>query len=471
MKRRFSLDLLGAGFLRSYVAIVLGIIAVALALDSLLLWFGPGGASTEGRDRHAHSFALIDALVLTGAGGDARDHDIGYGVQALRQRLPDIEAALGLPVAVLDMADFAGLEASRQALEQGEIVPLFDQRDREVLYRRIPDSDHVLALGPLAPEGRGRTLTELLVITAYYVLVAIVVLLWIRPFYRDLAALRRASAQFGKEDFSTRIALPASSGILPVAQSFNAMAARIQHLVSAHRELTSAVSHELRTPLARFKFSLQMLGGKLSAEKQQDYLQSMKQDVLELESLTDELLSYARLSERNLELRLDRVDLGTWLRRQVDQYSGGGVRIEHRFESLRQDGDTQLVMDPDLMARAVHNVLRNCLRYASEVVTMEARLMADTAELRICDDGPGIPQDMRERVFEPFSRLDTSRDRQSGGHGLGLAIAQRVLQRHLGGIRVEDHCGGGACFVLWWPCTTILYNSPTTSDSNRRADR
>ena len=106
---------------------------------------------------------------------------------------------------------------------------------------------------------------------------------------------------------------------------------------------------------------------------------------------------------------------------------------------------------PDLVARAIHNIIRNGLRYAQSEINVYARLSADSVQISICDDGPGIPESMHERVFEPFSRLETSRDKQSGGYGLGLAIAARILQRHRGSIRVENSAPHGACFKLEWP--------------------
>jgi len=291
---------------------------------------------------------------------------------------------------------------------------------------------------------------ELVLILSYYFLVAFILFLWIRPFFRDLSVLRGAASEFGREDFSTRVTVPASSSILPVAQSFNAMAERIQYLISAHKELTNAVSHELRTPLARFKFSLEILAKTDDPEKKRRYLENMKVDVQELEALVDEMLSYARLAQANLRVeRLD-VDLRTWLQQQVEQYEDGPVTLQYSFATLDRENGYTASFNPDLMARALHNVLRNCLRYAKSSIAIYAQISQHKVEIRICDDGPGIPPDKFESIFEPFSRLDTSRDKRSGGYGLGLAIARRILQRHDGDISVTNSEPEGACFTLRW---------------------
>ena len=113
--------------------------------------------------------------------------------------------------------------------------------------------------------------------------------------------------------------------------------------------------------------------------------------------------------------------------------------------------DTTVAFNPDLMARAIHNIIRNCIRYADSRVDVSCQVSGSEVSVCICDDGPGIADTDRQRIFEPFARLDTSRDRQSGGYGLGLAIAMRIMQRHGGQIHVESNDPHGACFVLRWP--------------------
>lgn len=428
-------------FLRSYLAIVLGILFIALALDGLLAWLVPEPAGGSA-GAYGGSFALMQQALSETPGHSLEE--------AFKARQEAFSHALGAPVTLYRKADFAGLEAFEAGLREGAIISLYDTGDRETLYQEIPHTERVLAVGPLPRSGSSARNLEFLVITSYYFLVAFIVFLWIRPFYRDLSILRAAATEFGRNDFSSRVELPPGSSILPMAQSFNTMAERIQYLVSAHRELTNAVSHELRTPLARFKFSMEILAKTDDPVKKEKYLANMKDDVQELESLIDEMLSYARLSEDNLRLDLVEVNLKAWLQGVVDTYAGESINIQYSFSTLDPDNNYFASFNPDLMARAVHNVLRNCLRYAQSAIAISAQLSDTEALLKICDDGPGIPPDKQESIFEPFSRLDTSRDKRSGGYGLGLAIARRILERHKGSIKVTNSAPNGACFTLRW---------------------
>lgn len=433
-------------FLRSYVAIAVAILLIALALDGIMVWLTPEQQTTNAMI-YGPDLLLLDALL----GEHAAQENLTGAFAALR---PQLEQTVGVPVALYELRDFANQAELLTALRSQDVVSMFDSDGGELLYHQNPDSGFILALGPLTTAMTSDGYGETLVIIVYYVLVAVILFLWIRPFYRDLSALRLASSQFGRDDFSARVEVEPGSSIRPVADSFNKMADRIQYLVTAHRDLTNAVSHELRTPLARFKFSLEILHKTKEPEKKADYLASMKTDVQELEELIDEMLTYAKLGEENLQFAQTEVPLDNWLEQQVSQYKDGDVPILFQFYTIKAGDSTKVNCNPDMIARALHNVLRNCRRYADSAIRVSAELSEQFARIRICDDGPGIPNDMHETVFEPFSRLDTSRDRQSGGYGLGLAIAKRALQRHRGTIHVENNTPRGACFVLQWPRTT-----------------
>jgi signal transduction histidine kinase len=422
-------------FFRAYVAIVVGIVLVALLLTLLFNSTNEDNQEAVLAAQYTPVFRLLQRELANIA-----PEDIGG-------QLAFSMADIGIPVSVVELDAFAGADELESSSDT--IHVFYDNDDAPMLYQRIPGTRLLLAVGPLPRDGQSGWL-DVLVTSAYYALVALILLLWIRPFYRDLSHLRSAAAEFGKEDFSTRVQLDAKSNIFPVAQSFNAMADRIEYLVSAHRELTNAVSHELRTPLARFKFSLEILARSTDAEKRQQYLDNMKADVVELEQLIDEMLSYARLSEQNLLMKLVDVDLRQWLQQELTTYANAAVSVTCSFAVQPSNADYRCTFNPELMARALHNIVRNGLRYARSMISVHAQLNGETVTIRICDDGPGIPPDMHEKIFEPFSRLETSRDKASGGYGLGLAIAARILQRHQGRVSVANCEPNGTCFTLAW---------------------
>jgi signal transduction histidine kinase len=434
MKQKFSTFF----FVRSYVAIVLAIVMLALLLDTLL--------ATRAEDNAEAELVALYAPLFSVLASNAE----GLETSAIADRIADITADWSIPVRVLPLADFAGFNTLAAPDDHDNVHLFYDSDSAPMLYQLLPQTTLVLALGPL-PAHQKATAFESMAIAAYYTLVALLVFLWMRPLYRDLSQLRSAAAEFGKQDFATRIELNPKSSILPVAQSFNAMAARIEYLVSAHRELTNAVSHELRTPLARFKFSLEIVARSNDVSRQQNYLNSMKADVAELESLIDEMLTYASLTEQNLLLNLVEIDLRSWLQQELAVYANLDILVTCSFANQPSAGDFRAALNPELMARAIHNIVRNGLRYAVSTINLHVNLNADKICIRICDDGPGIPAEMHDRIFEPFSRLETSRDKASGGYGLGLAIASRILQRHEGTIRVTNCEPKGVCFVMQWP--------------------
>ena len=423
-------------FIRAAAALAGGIILVALLLDLLLLALG-GGNQVDVNNYRAE-FALIDTVL---AGNDP--------VEEFLDRQVEITAALGVPVNLYNRNEFAGLDADNAALSNGDIITLYDNAGQAIHYKLLPGTDRLLAIGPVPqPDLDGPS--PRLVSWIYYLLVGLLILLWIRPFYRDLDRLRSAALQFGDNDFSARVDVPPDSRILPVARSFNAMAERIEYLVSSHRELTNAVSHELRTPLARFKFSMEILARTESADKKEAYLRNMKQDVEELEKLIDEMLSYAKLNEQNLLMELVDMDLRLWLEELVEAYDGEKIDVNLAFQPETQTAFTA-TLNPALMARAINNIIRNCLRYAESTIGIRVSQQDNMTEIRIQDDGKGIAPDKIATLFEPFTRGDTSRDRASGGYGLGLAIAARIVQRHGGSISASNRQPNGACFILRWP--------------------
>lgn len=428
--------------LRPYIAIAAGILIIGLALDSVLVWILPS-QDQDVEQRYAQNFAQLEAVLLEN--GDSPDAIVARFAQVHEA----MEKALTLGVFLFEQADLQGQEEIVAALRRGDIIPFVDSQSRITLYKMLADTQQVLAIGPLPKDAPSMRWLENVVIASYYILVALLLLLWIRPFYRDLGALRGAASQFGREDFSTRVEVAQNSSILPVAQSFNRMAERIQYLVTAHRELTNAVAHELRTPLARFKFSLEMLAKSRDQARASQYLAQMKGDVQELEVLIDEMLSYAKLSEENLQLHCSAIPLQAWLAGQLASYKDVVPHVLYVAHSSL--GVREVAFNADLMARAIHNIVRNCLRYAESEILVSCTIDTAQATVRICDDGPGIPAQYHQSIFEPFARLDSSRDRNSGGYGLGLAIARRILERHGGDIRVVDSQGKGAGFLLSWP--------------------
>lgn len=337
----------------------------------------------------------------------------------------------------------------RDRLLGGLVLSTDAATDDERHHHRIGTTRHVLSIGPFVePVFISQLVPALFSILA--IMIALVVFVWVRPLWRGLAQLRTTAEAFGRGDFGARTRIAPRAALGQFAHTFNAMADRIQQLISSHKELTNAVSHELRTPLARLRFGLEMLQNTPDETARARHIDGMNTDIDELEGLIAELLTYAHFDRAAPELKLERQDLAAWLNESVHRAWTEEHHIKLQVHPPHAN-DTFAVFEPKLMARALGNVLQNAQRYATRRVEVDAGINADTCRIIIDDDGPGIPEADRTRIFEPFTRLDTSRNRDSGGYGLGLAIAQRIAAWHSGNISVEDSPLGGARFVISWP--------------------
>ena len=276
-------------------------------------------------------------------------------------------------------------------------------------------------------------------------------LLWVWPHWRDLERLKETARRLGQGQMAERTHISPHSNIGELAGVFDTMASDLERHVNQQRELLNAVSHELRTPLTRLDFGLVLLFDEVPAASRKRLLELVGH-VRELDELVLELLSYSRLY--NADQARERVEVS--LLELVDSVLGSfaeeldsrGIQWEVRAERELP----RFVLDPRLTARAVQNLVRNAMRYCDESLLLRLRLENDGAcLLTVEDDGIGIPVEERERIFQPFYRLDRSRDRNTGGFGLGLAISRRAIEGQGGTLTVAQSALGGAQFRIRLP--------------------
>ncbi|WP_448693686.1 ATP-binding protein [Pseudomonas rhizophila] len=276
-------------------------------------------------------------------------------------------------------------------------------------------------------------------------------LLWLRPHWRDLERLKRTAERFGKGHLSERTQIGSSSNIGSLAHVFDTMAGDIERLLNQQRDLLNAVSHELRTPLTRLDFGLALALSDDLPPASRERLQGLVAHIRELDELVLELLSYSRL--QNPELLPERVEVA--LDEFIDSILGSIdedlAAPDVVIDVLLHGTLERFVLDPRLTARALQNLLRNAMRYCEKRIQVGVLVGVQGCEIWVDDDGIGIPDSERERVFEPFYRLDRSRDRATGGFGLGLAISRRALQAQGGTLTAQASPLGGARLRLWLP--------------------
>ena len=286
-----------------------------------------------------------------------------------------------------------------------------------------------------------------------YVIVALALLipiaLWSRSHWTGLQVLSKVADDFGAGQLSARAVMKPGASIYPLAERINHMAGRIESLLEAQRNLMHSVSHELRTPIARLEFALELLRAKAANPALEPRIAAMEGDVMELNKLVNELLSMTRL-DGGQALQLETFDLAVALRACVDGLPFNACQL-----TVDADDLGEVTADRRLLMRAVGNLLTNAQKYCEGRITLSARRGA-SIEIAVEDNGPGIPLDERARIFEPFYRLDRSRDRATGGFGLGLSIACKAVVLHGGAIRVDDSETGGARFVITLPLSAAM---------------
>lgn len=429
-------------FLRTYIVVVFIILLTGWFLDKYLEH--QHDVKNEASTIHhlTGSFLFINTLLNT---NQPIDPDI-LSTQATQ--------LLRLPTTLINKQDFSSTTSLEDKLNEGVIIALHNNAGYKTYYQSTKATPYIIAIGPLADSNDNEA--ETWVIALFYFILASAILAWAWPLVRNLNLLISSANKFGTDDFTTRIDLPRTSSIFPVAQTFNQMAERIQFLISSQRELSNAVSHELRTPLARMKFSLEMLANTVQSPQELDYIRTMRDDIDEVDELIEEMLNYAKLESDNLRLNIETVDILTWLQQQQLNWQRHSPALSINISpiaSTNHSADTTnyVMIEPHLMSRAISNLIRNAQRYADGQVIITVETNSQNCRICVGDNGPGIPEGDREKVFSAFTRLDSSRARATGGYGLGLAIVKRILSRHGGDISIGTSSLGGAEFILEWP--------------------
>jgi signal transduction histidine kinase len=269
-----------------------------------------------------------------------------------------------------------------------------------------------------------------------------------RSLIKPLRELVATVARFGEGDLSARARLKRADEIGDLAVAFNAMAAKLEARLLAEKEMLANISHELRTPLARVRVVLEM--AKDDPARAASLLGEVSVDLAELEHLTNDVLAAMQLDfedhdgggAHKLRLRRADVDLSLLLRHAIAR----AVEAHPEREFVLDAAETLPAQgDPALLRRLFDNLLENAQKYSTGAVVVRAREVAWEHVVEVEDTGIGIERVDLERIFEPFFRTDRSRQRATGGTGLGLALCRRIAELHGGSIAAES--GGGKTIV------------------------
>ena len=452
-------------FNRLYVRIWL-----AVVLSVAVLIFLVGWAWRESAERKLADYSsspVVREVVVRNAAGEV------VGTATAAPRVPGMGAGteflvtLNQPLAAGEAVGIQMPRARRLNPQTGELEQISPQELRERMGRMNRDRDNVRgrdrdrsdrpdhpfgAGGPPGSPADKSWFKPPFGFVWMLVLVGLAVALGTYPLIRRLTkrlnTLQNGVEQWGQGDLSTRVKVSGKDEVAFLAERFNTAASRIEALVGSHKSLLANASHELRSPLTRIKMGLELLNGSQSEAAIQRLKDEISRNINELDQLIAEILLASRLDSAQADVgSFETVDL-TGL--AAEECAKSGAELQVLSESV-----IAVQGVPKLLRRLMRNLLENANRYAkagqTQPVVLSLELDAKQVTLRVTDHGPGVPAELRERIFEPFYRAPGASERD-GGVGLGLALVKSIAQRHGGSVRCEAAASGqGACFVVTLP--------------------
>ena len=420
-------------FLGLYLLIVFTLVVVSWGQDRLLQAY----SNTDVADERPVQIAMTLFA----------DRLRGEPEEKWRDVVASVAARTGINMELFANGDIAG-DTTLSRLKQGQIAYMETDSGDSWALRRL-DERYVLAVKSVEPVPTRRSALEWSLTMLFYAIIALVLMIWIWPLTRDLRVLERAAAQFGNRNWTFHANIKPHSQIYPLSQTFRRMAARIDGLIASHKDMSNAVSHEIRTPLSRMQFEIELAQQAATVEEMQHALTHVKTDIAAINDLVAATLSYAILERADVTLNIHTHNF-TALIPAICESVARDIRSNLNISAEVQGESTAVRCDVHLMETVLRNLLYNATRYARQSIRVTFGVYGGVNQLFVDDDGPGIPEADRQRVFDTFVQLERVAGRKTG-FGLGLAIVKRAVEWHGGQVSVTESPLGGARFSITWP--------------------
>jgi two-component system sensor histidine kinase CpxA len=409
-----------------------------------------------------------------------QEYDI-HGKKGLRAWLKELDNREAIPYLLVDSDgnDLIGRPVPvriQQRLNRHKRRLYFEGRDdSEKHNHELPHRKYIITKENnyrLIPDFQSVTLTRILkrpkvvaVPILFTVLISgIVSFLLARYLTAPIGRLRQATRKLAAGDFDQRVSSTMGrrkDEISGLANDFDHMSEQLQRLIASHKQLLRDASHELRSPLARLQVALGLARQRNKGNSTTE-LDRIERETERLNELIGQLLSLARLESESVQINAETIDLRTLIE-GIARDADYEARARNRNIVFNEAEAINIVGDSTLLRSALENIIRNAIRYTEEQTTVEVTLGKKSdndnfAEVRIRDHGPGIPDDMQDRIFEPFVRTGEARDRESGGYGLGLAIASRAIKLHGGRLMANNEPDKGMSIIVYLPIKDTVIN-------------
>jgi len=361
------------------------------------------------------------------------------------EQLSQAQREISIPLAVVSALTVRDSIEEPPATDRTSVARTVDASS-SAIYIPLRGGSHFLVAGPLAAPPVA-PLVELSLVFVLVLTVTASAFVGI-PLVRRLRSLRDALGELGGGNWATRVDANAEGALSELAETINRMAGQLQQQFQERDALLQAVSHEIGTPLSRMRFRIELLEHEITSPDQRQRLRALSDDLAELDELSTELVSWME-TEAAPQPRQP-FDIRPVLESLIElECQRTGEPIQASLDMYSPSLDIQA--DQRQFQRAIENLLRNAVRYASSRVIVAVTETPEAVTIQVRDDGPGIPADQRARVLEPFARIDGPRSGAHRGLGLGLAIVRRIVEAHGGTVRVGEAVEGGAELATTWP--------------------
>ena len=321
-----------------------------------------------------------------------------------------------------------------QLFTQG-IITVNNQNNQRVIYLPSVRPGFVYKVGPLPQEHNENN--NLIVFFAFYILLGSIILILIRPVFRDLSILQTAADRFSQQPVTMQPAIKANSSIAPLANTFSQMSQRIEQFIHLHRDLSRIISHEIRTPLTRMRFALSFTEDDLINEQ-------IQQDIDEIEQRLDQYLHFARIEHQQQHFLQAHANIKELIQTEIEKYA-----LYENLTIAQSCNIETLYCEANYIAIAVQNLLVNASKYARRVINISAYEDDINYYLSVEDDGQGLPVNATS-LIDPFQQGEN--DNLASGYGLGLYIVKRIASWHSGDVvMANSDITGGAKITLSWP--------------------